>query len=61
MAFSTACHPDMQRPMAMKNSLVWVMAKTPKKQEIEEAPTEADIKRGDEMLRRLESYGSTIQ
>jgi hypothetical protein len=29
------------------------MAKTPKKKEIEDVPTEADIKRGDEILKRM--------
>jgi len=29
------------------------MAKTPKKQEIEDVPTEDDIKRGDEALKRM--------
>lgn len=29
------------------------MAKTPKKIEIEDVPTEADIKRGDEILKRM--------
>ncbi len=29
------------------------MAKTPKKDEIEDVPTEADIRRGDDVLRRM--------